>query len=62
MEDYGVLPFNQLIDLLSDNTAWYNKLYSEKSKDKEITDLKIKIIALQEEIKKRKEFSDNKNQ
>jgi hypothetical protein len=60
MEDYGMLPLNQLMDLLSDNTAWYTKLYFDNSPDVEhLNELKSKIIALQEEIKKRKE--DNKS-
>jgi hypothetical protein len=61
MEDYGTLTLIQLIDLLSDYTSHYSKLYFDESSDKELTDFKKKIIALQEEIRKRKEVSNNKN-
>jgi hypothetical protein len=55
MEDYGMLPLNQLIDLLAEYTSKYTKLYFDNSHDVEhLNELKSKIIALQDEIKKRK--------
>jgi hypothetical protein len=55
MEDYGMLPLNQLIDLLAEYTSKYTKLYFDNSHDVEhLNELKSKIIALQEEIKRKK--------
>jgi hypothetical protein len=54
MEDYTAMGLIQLIDLLSSYTSQYTKLYFEESTDEELDEIKNKIIALQEEIKKRR--------
>jgi hypothetical protein len=55
MEDYASLTLDQLIDMLATHTILYTKVYLNQSKDEELSQLKIKLTALQEEIKKRKD-------
>jgi antitoxin component of RelBE/YafQ-DinJ toxin-antitoxin module len=55
MEDYTGLTVSQLIDMLATHTILYTKVSLKQPQDEELTQLKIKLTALQEEIKKRKD-------